>query len=194
MRHKAIGRQRSVLPGRYCHVAHYFGQTGLIPMRLGSLFRCYWPTYCCEQAAIALHSGDLTEARTQLDQALKYDRSCTRATLMSGELELKAGNPARAVKTLQLLKEQAPDFVSESADLLRQALIQLNHRSALRSYLMDCYVAKASTPLLIALAEEIRAVEGSEQAKDFLRKHLVDKPSLGGTCPAYGTPWYQRGR
>ena len=136
--------------------------------------------YCCEQAAIALHSGDLTEARTQLDQALKYDRSCTRATLMSGQLELRAGNPARAVKTLQLLKEQAPDFVSESADLLREALIQLNQRSALRTYLMDCYQAKASTPLLIALAEEIRVVEGSEKAKDFLRKHLVDKPSLGG--------------
>lgn len=154
--------------------------SGQEPSEVGQPIPLLLAQYCCEQGSIALEKGDLNAAREQLDQALKYDKSCTRATLMLGELDLKTNNPGRTIKTLQMLKEQAPNFVPESAGLLREAYQQLNRRPELRAYLSECYQSRPSTPLLIALAEEIRAVEGAEAAKQYLREKLIDKPSLQG--------------
>jgi len=136
--------------------------------------------YCCEQAAEALQGNDFATARDKLNRALKQDPQCVRATMMLGELELKAGHPSRSVKVLKTIKDQDPDFVPEIAVPLREALTLLGRRPEMRSYLESCFRAKPTTPLMLAIAEELRATEGEQSAKTFLRDSLDEKPSLRG--------------
>ena len=136
--------------------------------------------YCCEQAARGIDRGDYVAARELLNQALKYDGQCVRATLMLGDLELRAGQAARAVKVLQSVAVQDPDFIPETADLLKQALDTLGRRPELRRYLEQSFVGRPTTALMLALARELHATEGAESAKHFLRASLESEPSLRG--------------
>ncbi len=136
--------------------------------------------YCCEKAALAIARGDYGTGRSLLDKALKYDRNSVRATMALGALELKAGHAAKAVKVLEGIVEQEPDFVPEIAGLLRQALDSLGRRAELRSYFEACYKRKPTTPIVLAIAEEVKVTEGADAAKQFLRANLKSKPSLRG--------------
>lgn len=136
--------------------------------------------YCCEQAAIIIEKNDLNGGRELLGQALKYDRGCVRATLMLGALELRAGEPARAVKVLKTVSDQDPDFVPETVPLLREALTKLGQREKLMHYLRDCFRSHPGTALVVAIAEELYATMGADSAKVFLRTKLRDTPSLRG--------------
>ncbi len=150
------------------------------PNEVGQPVHTLLAHYCCEQSELALAGRDLNEARGQLDLALKYDRNCVRASLMLAELELDAGNATRALKTLHSIREQDVDMVSEAIGLLRKVYSAMSKREALQSYLRECFQARPSTRLLLAVAEEIATTRSSQAAKDYLRDHLTERPSLRG--------------
>ena len=165
----ALQTKRSLLRGS-SPVADEVGQP--VPVLLAH--------YCCEQANDALERNDFAAARSHLNQALKYDRGSVRATLQLGELELKSGNPAKAAKILKNINDQDSDFVPASVELLRQSLVAIGRREELQRYLEACFQANPSTPLVLAIAEEIRDTQGAEEAQAFLRESLSAKPSLRG--------------
>jgi len=150
------------------------------PNEVGQPVHVLMAHYCCEQSAVSAARGDVSEARSQLDLAIKYDRRCVRASLMLGQIELNAGNALRALKTLHGIREQDADMVSEAIGLLRQAYIALDRRDALQGYLRECFQLRPSTQLLIAVAEEIASTRSSEAARDYLRDNLIERPSLRG--------------
>jgi len=150
------------------------------PVETGQPIPVLLAHYCCEQAAQLITRGDYTSGRGLLNEALKHDPNCVRATMALGELEVRAGQPAKAIKVLQTLAEQEPEFVPETAPLLREAMSLLDRRKELISYLESCYRRKPSTPLGLAIAEELRATAGAESAKKFLRDQLKVRPSLRG--------------
>jgi len=136
--------------------------------------------YCCQQAEQALARNDWSVARDVLKDALKYDRTCVRASLMQGDLEFRVGNYDRAVSILMAIPTQDIGFVPQAVPLLRQAFDALGRRIQLRGWLQSCLDQSPSTVLTLALAEELRDTEGDESAKAFLRSALEQKPSLRG--------------
>lgn len=136
--------------------------------------------YCCQQAETAVARRDWSAGRTLLREALKYDRSCVRASLMQADLEIRAGDNAKAVNLLMGVREQNPDFIPETIPLLRNALIALDRRVELKEWLRASLDRTPSTPLVIAMAEELRDAQGADAAKAFLRDKLRQKPSLRG--------------
>lgn len=136
--------------------------------------------YCCEQAETPLGQGEFLQARELLEQALRHDRDCVRASMMMGELELQADNVQAAIKSLRRVKDQDADFVPDTVDLLRACYAARNDRVSLRRYLEECFALRPSIALVLAIAEEIRMTEDADSAKQFLRTNLREKPSLRG--------------
>lgn len=136
--------------------------------------------YCCEQAESLLQDGEWREARELVREALRHDAGCVRASMLAGRIELEAGQPGAALKALQSVREQEPDLVAETVPQLREVYEALGKRRSLQQYLSDCFAARPSTALVLAIAEEIRNIEGDDAAKHFLRDSLAAKPSLRG--------------
>lgn len=136
--------------------------------------------YYCEQAAVAREAGNLAEAGRLLQQALAEDRHCVRASIMQGEVEHAAGNLQQAVKALRRVRQQGPDFIPETIAILRQCYESLGERPVLHAYLRDCLAANPSAPLVLAVVEELRVLEGREAATEFLSRQLSEHPSLRG--------------
>lgn len=136
--------------------------------------------YFCEQADEPSRRGDFSGARKLLAEALKYDRNCVRASLMLGDLELRAARPSEALKALRRVETQNAAFISETVDMLRACYIALDKRNAFLTALDDNFRRRPSTPLSLAIAEELRDTVGVDAAKAFLRKSLTEKPSLRG--------------
>ena len=136
--------------------------------------------YCCEKAEELIDQADFQSARDFLEQALRYDGSCVRATMILGALEVKAGNPERSIAVLQSVAQQDSDFVAESSGPLRDAFVAANRREELLGYLQDCFKRTPTTPLVLSIAQELNNRRGPDAAKRFLRDNLESRPSLRG--------------
>lgn len=97
-----------------------------------------------------------------------------------GSLEVKAGNPERAIKVLQSLAQQDADFIAESTHLLRDAFVAADRRGELLEYLQASFKRAPNTSLVLSIAEELHDSKGPEAAKGFLRDNLEGRPSLRG--------------
>ncbi|MEP6390217.1 MAG: lipopolysaccharide assembly protein LapB [Halioglobus sp.] len=136
--------------------------------------------YHCELATQALKANDEALARRELGEALAQDAQCARASLLLGELELRAGNVKRAVSSLRKIRQQNPDFIVESIPLLRQCYETTGDTSTLQTYLRDCLDAAPTAPLVLAIAEDLQQSSGEAAAAEFLSSQLADRPSLRG--------------
>lgn len=138
------------------------------------------PHYYCELAAEKRTAGDLQEARRLLQEALQQDKHCVRASIMLGDVEFESGRHKLAIKALRRVRQQNPEYVSETIPTLRRCHEALDDRKSLRSYLRECLESQPTAPLVIAAAEDILAAEGSEEAEAFLVRQLQKRPSMRG--------------
>jgi lipopolysaccharide biosynthesis regulator YciM len=136
--------------------------------------------FYCELAAELCESGDDEKARDQLKRALAADRHCVRASLQLARLEGRAGNHRAAIRVLEGVEEQDPDFLPEAIPILRECYRALGEEKALAAYLAACLDHHPSTPLVLAVADDIERDEGPEAARAFLTRRLSDVPSLRG--------------
>ncbi|MBA6412857.1 lipopolysaccharide assembly protein LapB [Parahaliea sp. F7430] len=136
--------------------------------------------YYCELASDKQAAGELLEAAKLLQQALNHDKHCVRASIMQGELEQAAGNSKQAIKALRRVKQQDPDYIPETIATLRSSYAAVDDLAAFRSYLDECLEEHPSVPLMMAVAEDLRAADGSDAAAGFLTEQLTQQPSLRG--------------
>lgn len=136
--------------------------------------------YSCEQACESLKRNDYLAARTQLKQALNYDKDCVRASLMLGELELDTGHLQQSVKALKKIRFQDPLFIPESVELLKRCYQQLADRDGFHQYLRECLLEQPSVSVVLSLAEDIQQCEGDDAAARFVGEELKKRPSLRG--------------
>lgn len=138
------------------------------------------PHYYCELAEERHQVGDLQGARHLLQEALVQDKQCVRASIMLGMVEYDSGRHKQAIKALRKVRQQDPDYVSETIPILRDCYSELGDDKSLRAYLLDCLHSNPSAPLVIAAAEDILANEGSREAEVFLVQQLEKSPSMRG--------------
>ena len=136
--------------------------------------------YYCELACEAFAAGNLARARELLEEAMRQDRHCTRASIMLGEVEFTSGRFKAAVSALRRVREQDPDHVPETIGMLRKCYGELAEEGAVRAYLRECLASRPTASLVVAIAEDILASEGSDAAAGFLATQLTESPSLGG--------------
>lgn len=136
--------------------------------------------YACELGEEKQRKEDLESARDLFRKALLYDSKCVRASLMLAQLELRVNRVDQAIEVLQQVRNQDPDYVPETVDMLTQCYRALGDENALKDYLMDCLAQHPTAGLVCAIAREIKIKEGSRAATEFLSKQLLQRPSLQG--------------
>lgn len=133
--------------------------------------------YYCEIAEGALKEHNFTEVEKALDQALKVSPDCARATLMQAELALEKGHLTKARGWLAGLPEQDPRLLSECIPLLKTAFAGDN--KALVTYLQQLMENFPSTALELTVYD-ILAQQDKQQAQDFLKRYVSQRPTLKG--------------
>ncbi len=150
------------------------------PMRSGQAVEVQMAHFYCELALELKARGDIDGARSRLRLALDSDRNCVRASLELGRLEGEDGNHREAIAALARVIDQDPDFLPEAIPALRACYAALGEEAALSANLRDCLDRYPSTPLMIAVAEDVLRDEGQAAASAFLAARLADVPSLRG--------------
>ncbi|MCO1334106.1 lipopolysaccharide assembly protein LapB [Microbulbifer sp. OS29] len=136
--------------------------------------------FCCELADESIASKDYLSARKHIDSALSYERDSVRANLLWGRLEYLLGKPREAIKVLQRIPKQNPDYIPEILELLITCYGDLEDGKGLDRYLESLLKEYPSNSVLIALAGRIQEQDSEAAAAAFMGKQLALRPSLRG--------------
>ncbi|WP_250462672.1 lipopolysaccharide assembly protein LapB [Microbulbifer litoralis] len=136
--------------------------------------------FCCELAEEAINTKDYLSARKHIDAALGYDRNSVRANLLWGRLEHLLNRPREAIKVLQRIPRQSPDYIPEILELLITCYEAIGDEKGLDRYLESLLREHPSNSVLIALTERIHQQQSEAAAAEFMGKQLALRPSLRG--------------
>ena len=136
--------------------------------------------FCCELAEEAINTKDYLSARKHIDAALGYDRNSVRTNLLWGRLEYLLSRPREAIKVLQRIPRQNPDYIPEILELLITCYEAIDDESGLDRYLESLQREHPSNSVLIALTDRIEQQQNEAAAAAFMGKQLALRPSLRG--------------
>lgn len=136
--------------------------------------------FLCELAEEALSAQALDDATDYLEQALREDPHCVRASLVKARLELAGGHCTKALGTLKRVEKQNPAYLAEALPLIVVCYEALGNRQGLMDYLARLHRDFGLVAAAVALGERIRAGEGHRAATEYLFTVLEASPSLLG--------------
>jgi len=136
--------------------------------------------YCCELAERLQGEEQRNAARRTLRRALDYDRNCVRASLLTGRLEMRAGEWEDAIRAFRRVRRQDAEFFNEVLDDLEQCYVQLDRGEQLDKLLAKWALEHPSTTLVLKLAERLRARYGDKAASLFIADYMKAHPTVRG--------------
>ncbi|MBY6103233.1 lipopolysaccharide assembly protein LapB [Marinobacter nauticus] len=148
----------------------------------------------CELSDTALsRNDDRWTAQKLAKEALDYDRSCVRATLLLMKLQIRQGNFREAANQSLKIFDQNPEFGPEAIDRLMKLEREHGDVSRLYKKLRKLYEQYPSTSLLLALVESVERSSGRPAAIDLLRMELETRPSVRGLLRLVEMAGYEKG-
>lgn len=136
--------------------------------------------YYCELAETVLKKGQTEQCNLYIKEAFGADPQCVRASLLHAQLEMNKGDHKTALRSLQRIKDQNPDYLSEAIDALASCYEALNEEEKLISYLMHILDEYPRVPVVLILSERIRRWKGDKVAADFVADYVRRYPSISG--------------
>jgi lipopolysaccharide biosynthesis regulator YciM len=136
--------------------------------------------YYCELAETLQAKGQNEQAHQHLKQALDADSQCVRASLLLAARDMDKGDYKTALRSLERIKDQDPNYLSEAIDALASCYEKLNEEEKLVSYLMRVLDEYPKIPVVLILSERIRQWKGDKVAANFVADYLRRYPSLSG--------------
>ena len=148
----------------------------------------------CELSDGALsRNDDRWTAQKLAKEALDYDRSCVRATLLLMKLQIRQGNFREAANQSLKIFDQNPEFGPEAIDRLMKLEREHGDVSRLYKKLRKLYEQYPSTSLLLALVESVERSSGRPAGIDLLRMELETRPSVRGLLRLVEMAGYEKG-
>ena len=155
------------------HAQSYEAATGEPMGRLIAHFHC-------ELAERARSRGDASASRDHLRQAFDVDANSVRAGMLEGRMEAAAGNDLAAIRALERVARNDPDFLPE----LLPDLLACYHRhgdlARARAFLAEMIERHAGVSPVLAMTRLVQEQEGGEQALEYLAGQLRQRPSVRG--------------
>ncbi|UZE94873.1 lipopolysaccharide assembly protein LapB [Alkalimarinus alittae] len=136
--------------------------------------------FSCEIAQTLIDQHHYWDARNKLREALGFDRSCVRATLLLAKIHMIEGHYSEAVVILRKVEGQNYRFVSEVIPLLFECSQKLNTERKFRRYLEGILAKQSSSSVMLGVADSFNRDQGAAKAVDFLAESLLKKSSLRG--------------
>ena len=136
--------------------------------------------YCCEQAGQHRSEGDPERALKCVQQARNIHAACVRASLLEADIHAERGEHEQAIRSLQRIEEQDPDYLPEAVDRLHRSFRALDRVAALDDYLSKLLNRYGWSSLILALAEVRRESGGRREAIRFITDRLRRRASVRG--------------
>ncbi len=136
--------------------------------------------FYCELAAGELAKKQTDAANVHLEQALAANPKNVRASMMLGDIELAAGNPAAAIATWKKIEQQDADYLPLVAERLLSGYKRLDDEESGITLLRSWLQQYPSIDLMNVLFDAVVAREGAEAAYRLVRDELRRNPSLLG--------------
>jgi len=134
----------------------------------------------CELAEEELQKGQLEEANRYIKRALVSNDKLVRASLIKGKMEAKAGRYKAAIRALKKVRYQDPDYLIETVQpLLTYGKLDHSEEDVF-DHLNRCLHEFESISVALALTDYIQSHKGEEAARNFLAKHLKQRPNIHG--------------
>lgn len=134
--------------------------------------------YYCELAVAAMLKDDLEGARAHLAQAQAENKRSARASMLLGDLEVKAGRDEAAIDAWRRLEEINPVYLPTVGERLVQAHLRLGRPDAVLA-LLKAYLDRRSSPdLLHLLFQTVAELRGWDAARQLAAEELKRHPSL----------------
>jgi len=136
--------------------------------------------YYCELAAQALAAGDHVRAKKMLRRAYFKDRQCVRASLLAASLASSEGRYKAAIKSLQRVSRQDPQYLSEVVAPLLECYEQLGKPEQAIDFLAPALRRQGAFYPVMLFVEYLRRQRDDGEARLYLEAYLHAHPSLPG--------------
>ncbi len=136
--------------------------------------------YHCELAALALAAGDHVRAKKMLRRAYFKDRQCVRASLLAASLASSEGRYKAAIKSLQRVSRQDPQYLSEVVAPLLECYEQIGKPEQAIDFLAPALRRQGAFYPVMLFVEYLRRQRDDGEARLYLEAYLHAHPSLPG--------------
>ncbi|MCD6038680.1 MAG: lapB [Gammaproteobacteria bacterium] len=136
--------------------------------------------YFCELAEIAISHQQNEQPNQYIKNALTADYQCVRASLLQAKLDMNKGDYKSALRSLQKIKDQNPDYIGESIEALAFCYEALKEEEKLVKHLMQILKEYPRVPVVLILSERIRRWKGDKTAANFVADYVRRYPSIHG--------------
>lgn len=136
--------------------------------------------YYCELADIARMRKENDIAHQQIKNALKVDSNCVRASFLMAEMKFVAGQFKEAIQNYQQVKQQDPEYLSETLMPLVTCYEAMDGQAELMNYLLQCLQDYPRISIVLVIADQIQKQQGDRAAIEFIAHQLHQQPSLRG--------------
>lgn len=136
--------------------------------------------YYCELAQLAWAKGKIGSAFHYLKRGLRYDKCCTRISLMQGGFLIKLGKFKKALAVLQQVEHQDQAYLPEALSMMMECYGRLDDQAGLTEYLNYLVHRAPSISIILAHAHQLQFQEGKEKAAQYLTNYMYLHPSIRG--------------
>ncbi len=136
--------------------------------------------YHCEQAKEVYVKDQYEEGHQHIKNALYADKNCVRASLLHAEAEMKKGDFKVALRSLQNIKKQDADYISESLILLASCFEALKQEDKMIEYITHLFEEYPHVPAVLLLSDHLQRWKGDKTASTFVADYVRRYPSIHG--------------
>ncbi len=136
--------------------------------------------YYCEQAKKSLQKGKFVATQQAIEQALKIDPSCVRASLLEGKVALEIDNPKKAILAFERVEQQDADYLPQVIEPLQICYQKIGESETFSRYLYHILDNYDCLKAILILADLIKQAEGEKKAAEFLITNLKKSPAIRG--------------
>ena len=136
--------------------------------------------FYCELAEQNLTAGSKTVAQQHVRRALTIDPDCIRASLLEAENARLEGKIGLALKILQRVEKQDPDYLPEVVAVIVACYRELGQVDDCMHYLQHIVSKYGGMTPLLYLTRLIEETRGEKAAIAFISQELKRRPSVRG--------------
>lgn len=133
--------------------------------------------YYCEIAAIALKDDRFSDVEKALNQALRFDANCARASMMQAEMAIERGRTEQALQALENVQQQDCRLLPECLPLINACFT--GDEAGLSAYLMRLQQSYPSSAIEQAVFNSLQKQQNAE-AEPILQAYVARRPTLEG--------------
>ena len=136
--------------------------------------------YYCELADQAQARGDIKQLENYANQALRYDASSVRASILLARQCVARRDYAQAIRYYEQIELQDAEFIPEIIGSLIECYELSGETGKLVDYLSALVERQQQIDLIESYVSVLERYQGSQAVIDYLRRKIAQQPSIKG--------------